>query len=114
MDLSQLRGLGKVAGIGGIALGVVVLLLRPVIEQSTILSEPTRGWLLLAIVIGAFMIGAIGLLVWLLDSRSGSQVARTRGDDAQAKNVDYTTDSSGRQSAQTRGDRSPAINKRGR
>jgi len=29
MDLSQLKSLGEIAGIGGIALGVVVLLVRP-------------------------------------------------------------------------------------
>jgi hypothetical protein len=39
VNLSQLADLGKVAGIGGIALGVVVLLLRPVIEQSATLPE---------------------------------------------------------------------------
>jgi len=56
MDLSQMVALGKVAGIGGIAVGAVVLLLRPVIEQSAHLPEPMRGWLLLIIAIGALVL----------------------------------------------------------
>jgi hypothetical protein len=114
MDFSQLVGLGRVAGIGGLGLGVVVLLLKPVIEQSPTLSEPARGWLLLTVAIGAFAIGALGLIVWRLGSRSGAQVAQSLGDDAQAHNIDHTKGSSGRQDARTRGSRSPAINERRR
>jgi hypothetical protein len=88
MDLAQLVGLGKIAGIGGLALGVVVLLLRPVIEQSASLPEPTRGWLLLVTAFGAFVVGVVGLIVWRLGSLQGAQSASTRGDDAQAMNID--------------------------
>lgn len=111
MDLSQLAGLGKVAGIGGLALGVVVLLLRPVIDQSASLPEPVRGWLLITIAIGAFVIGVLGMGLWGLAGRSNAQVARTDGDDSEARNIDRTKNGGG-QHARTKGKGSPAINER--
>jgi hypothetical protein len=111
VNLAQLAGLGKVAGIGGIALGVVVLLVRPVIEQSATLPGATRGWLLLTIAVGALALGALGMVLWVLGNRSGAQIARTEGDASSAHNFD-TTKGGGRQDAQTKGRRSPAINKR--
>jgi hypothetical protein len=111
VNLSQLAGLGKVAGIGGIALGVVVLLLRPVIEQSATLPEATRGWLLLTIAVGALALGALGIVLWVLGNRSAAQIARTDGDASPARNIDRTK-GGGRQDARTKGKRSPAINER--
>jgi hypothetical protein len=116
MNLSQLTGLGKIAGLGGIALGVVVLLVRPVIEQSATLPEATRGWLLLTIAIGAFVIGALGMAFWVLGGRPAPQppdpqVARTAGADSPARNIDRTRGGGG-QVAGTKGKRSPAINER--
>jgi hypothetical protein len=113
MNPSQLVGLGKVAGIGGIALGVVVLLVRPIIEQAGNVPEPVHAWLLLTIAIGAFVIGALGVVLWVLGNRPDRQVARTRGQDSPAQNVDRTK-IGGRQDARTKGDRSPAINQRSR
>jgi hypothetical protein len=113
MDLSQMVALGKVAGIGGIAVGAVVLLLRPVIEQSAHLPEPMRGWLLLIIAIGALVLGALGIVVWALGSRPGPQLARTEGNASPALNIDRTR-GAGRQDARTKGDRSSAVNERGR
>jgi hypothetical protein len=113
VNLSQLASLGKVAGIGGIALGVVVLLVRPVIEQSATLPEATHGWLLLTIAVGAFALGVLGMVLWVLGNRSGAQIARTKGDASPARNIDRTQ-GGGRQDARTKGKRSPAINERGR
>jgi hypothetical protein len=111
VNLSQLAGLGKVAGIGGIALGVVVLLLRPVIEQSATLPPATRGWLLLTIAVGALALGALGIVLWVLGNRSAAQIARTEGDASPARNIDRMK-GGGRQNARTKGKRSPAINER--
>lgn len=110
MGFWQLGGLGKVAGIGGIALGVVVLLIRPMIDHSNSLPEPLRGWLLLTIAIGAIVIGLFGMVVWLFGS--GSQVARTKGDNSEAVNIDHTSYGRGDQHARTSGKGSPAINER--
>ena len=44
MDLSQLKSLGEVAGIGGLAIGVVLLLVRPLIDKLGILpARPSGG-----------------------------------------------------------------------
>lgn len=113
MDLSSLARLGKFAGIGGIALGVVVLLLRPVIDRSGSLPQPIQGWLLLTIVAGAFGVGFVGMVLWWLGVRSGAQRARTDGDHSEARNIDRKGGGGG-QDARTKGDHSPAINERGR
>jgi hypothetical protein len=113
MEFPKLASLGKVAGIGGIALGVVVLLLRPVIDQSTTLAEPTRGWLLLTISGGAFAIGVLGIIGWIIANRQGAQIARTAGKHSSADNTDRTRGVGGRQLAETTGDNSTAINRRG-
>jgi hypothetical protein len=88
VDLSPLAKLGKVAGIGGIALGVLVLLLRPVIDRSGSLPQPMQGWLLLTIVAGTFGVGFLGMVLWWLGARSGTQRARTDGDYSEARNID--------------------------
>jgi hypothetical protein len=64
MELSSLAALGKIAGLGGIALGVVVLLLRPVIRNSFSLPAKQREPFLRLIAIGAFGIGALGIIAW--------------------------------------------------
>ena len=74
MDISQLAGLGKVAGIGGIAIGAIVLRsghYRP----SELASGGGRGPFLQTVVIGAFAIGALGIGVGF----TGAQIVRTRG-----------------------------------
>ena len=114
MAISQLVRLGKVAGIGGISLGVTVLLVRPVLDQLSGTSDTLRGWLLLTVTIGAFIIGVLGLFIWALGYGPGLQVARTEGDDAEAHNTDRSNATRGRQNSRTRGNRSPAINQRGR
>jgi hypothetical protein len=53
-QLSSLVALGKIAGLGGIALGVVVLLLRPVIRNSFSLPAKQREPFFRLIAIGAF------------------------------------------------------------
>ena len=64
MDLSSLGALGKVAGLGGLAVGVVVLLVRPIIENSKSLPMAERAPLLKLVAIGAFGIGVLGIVAW--------------------------------------------------
>jgi hypothetical protein len=71
MDLSSLSGLGKIAGLGGIALGVVALLIRPIISQSSAVPAAQRAPLLRFLAIGAFAIGALGIVAWLISSQQG-------------------------------------------
>jgi hypothetical protein len=66
--------LGKVAGLGGIALGVVVLLIRPIIGRITTLPRADRAPILRLIAGGAFGIGALGIAAWLVGGFSGGNV----------------------------------------
>jgi hypothetical protein len=70
MDLSQLKSLGEVAGIGGIALGVVVLLVRPLIATITDLPQDARAGTVKWIAVGCFAIGALGVVAWTIGGRS--------------------------------------------
>jgi hypothetical protein len=71
MDLSSLASLGKVAGLGGIALGVVVLLVRPVIDRTSGVPAAQRGPLLRFVAMGSFGIGVLGIVAWLVSGLSG-------------------------------------------
>jgi hypothetical protein len=79
MDLSQLKSLGEIAGIGGIALGVVVLLVRPLIATIAGLPKNARAGPVKLIAIGCFAIGALGITAWTISSQSGGRQVSTRG-----------------------------------
>jgi hypothetical protein len=125
LDLS-LEPLGKVAGIGGIAIGAVVLLIRGIIDKTSSVPTKQRASILRFLAIGAFGVGALGMLAWVANGWSGSQHASTRGNDSPAiisrGNVTIGPASSGGASVpapqssvtpnattKTEGNRSPAI-----
>ena len=84
MDLSQLKSLGEIAGIGGIALGVVVLLGRPLIASIAGLPKEARAGTVKLIAIGCFAIGVLGIAAWTISSQSGGRQVSTRGADSPA------------------------------
>jgi hypothetical protein len=65
MDLSSLASLGKLAGLGGIAIGAVVLLVRPLIDKAG-KAKPEQLALFRLIAIGAFAIGVLGIVAWAI------------------------------------------------
>jgi hypothetical protein len=79
VDLSQLKFLGEIAGIGGIALGVVVLLVRPLIATIAGLPKNARAGPVKLIAIGCFAIGALGITAWTISSQSAGRQVSTRG-----------------------------------
>jgi len=79
MDLSSLASLGKVAGLGGIALGVVVLLVRPMLDRISSVPPAQRAPILRLIAAGAFGIGALGIVAWLISGLSGGNVTSGPG-----------------------------------
>jgi hypothetical protein len=79
MDLAQLKSLGEVAGIGGLAIGAVVLLVRPLIDKLGILPPAQRGPLVRLIAGGAFGIGVLGIGAWLIAGMTGGPTATTVG-----------------------------------
>ena len=84
MDLSQLKSLGEIAGIGGLAIGVVLLLVRPLIDKLGILPPAQRGPLVRLIAGGAFGIGVLGIGAWLIASMTGGPAANTAGNQSPA------------------------------
>ena len=109
MDISLLPKLGKIAGVPGIALGVVVLLLGAVLAAVGILPEGWRGPVVVVVIVGAVLLGVLAVLGWARGTRGGAQVARTEGDHSAASNLDETK-SGGSQDASTKGVNSPASN----
>jgi hypothetical protein len=88
MDLSSLAALGKVAGMGGIALGVVALLVKPVIDRTSGVPAGQRGPLLRFVAAGAFGIGALGVIAWLVGGlASGPTVSAGAGSVAGGRDV---------------------------
>lgn len=79
MDLSQLKSLGEVAGIGGVALGVVVLLVRPLIAAIAGLPKDARAGPVKLIAIGCFAIGVLGIAAWTVGAQSTGRQVSTRG-----------------------------------
>ena len=70
----DLAGLGKVAGIGGVAVGATVLVLRPLVEGALPGLEPAaRAEAVMVIAIGAFALGALDVAAWLIGSRAGQR-----------------------------------------
>ena len=86
MDLSSLATLGKVAGLGGIAMGVVALLVRPLIDRMSSVPAGHRAPLFRLVAIGAFCIGALGIIAWLT-SRQGVDVNASGGGVAAGRDI---------------------------
>jgi len=126
LDLPQLELLGKVAGIGGIAIGAVVVIIRAVLDKTSSVPTKQRASMLRLLAIGAFGVGALGIMAWVANGWSSGQKASTRGNDSPAiiggGNVTIGPANSTAPSAptpqigvtpnaaaKTEGDRSPAI-----
>jgi hypothetical protein len=65
MDLSSLAARGKVAGVASIAIGMIVLLVRPIIERTSSLPVAERAPTLRLLALGAFGVGALGIVAWI-------------------------------------------------
>jgi hypothetical protein len=84
LDLPQLELLGKVAGIGGIAIGAVVIIIRGIVDKTSSLPARQRAAMLRLLAIGAFGFGVLGIMAWVAGGWSGGQTASTRGNDSPA------------------------------
>jgi len=84
LDLPQLELLGKVAGIGGIAIGAVVVIFREILDKSASIPLRQRAAMLRLVAIGAFSLGALGIMAWLASGWFLGQTAATRGNDSPA------------------------------
>jgi hypothetical protein len=66
VDLSSLAEVGKVAGVAGIAIGLIALLAPQFLKGAASLRRAERAPMLRLIAIGAFAIGALGIVAWLI------------------------------------------------
>ncbi len=71
MDLSSLAELGKMAGVAGVAIGMIALIARAVLDRTASLPKAERAPMFRFVAVGAFMIGAFGIFAWLLASVIG-------------------------------------------
>jgi hypothetical protein len=130
MSLSGLERLGKVAGIGGISIGAVVLLLNPLIGTIPSLPSDQQADIVRLLAILGFGIGVIGVVAWSASGRAASRKVATAGRQSPAikarRNVDIgyagaaperpavsrsaqMARPSSDAAAQTLGDQSPAV-----
>lgn len=101
MDLSSLASLGKIAGLGGLAIGLVVLLVRPIIDRVSSVPRPKRDPMLRFIAAGAFGIGALGIVAWLISGLSGGNVTAQGGGVAAGRDISGTITTNAPQGAST-------------
>jgi hypothetical protein len=90
MDLSSLATLGKIAGVAGIAIGAVVVLGRRVIDRIAGVPKAEQAPLLRFVATGAFGIGALGVVAWLVSGLSGGNLTVTSGPGGVAAGRDVT------------------------
>jgi hypothetical protein len=86
MDLWSLAELGKVAGVAGIAIGMIVLIARPMIEGAKDLPRAERAPIFRLVGIGAFAIGGLGVVAWLI-----AAIAAPLGGGSAAGNCNVTS-----------------------
>lgn len=74
METKLLGNLGKIAGIGGIAIGVLLLVFRQILEEKfltqTVLSVEQTFAIVIALMTFTFGIAAIGIIAWLASRRA--------------------------------------------
>ena len=109
MELSGLTKLGKIGGIAGIALGMVVLIFGDVLKGLGVLPENWRGPVIVLIILSVAVLAGGALAGWLLRQRGGAQIAKAEGNNAEARNENASKDGA-RQEATTKGNNAPAIN----
>ena len=109
MELSGLAKLGKIGGIAGIGLGVAVLLFGDILKGIGVLPENWRGPVVVLIILSVVALAGGALAGWILRQRGGAQIAKTEGNNAEARNENASKDGA-RQEATTKGNNSAAVN----
>ncbi len=84
MDLSGLKPLGEIAGIGGIALGVMALLMRDLIGKIAGIPQKDRARVVTFVAGGCFVIGALGIGAWAFGNQPHPSTATTAGEQSPA------------------------------
>jgi hypothetical protein len=109
MELSGLAKLGKIGGVAGIGLGMVVLVFGDVLKGLGVLPENWRGPILVLIILSVAALAGGALAGWILRQRSAAQIAKTEGNNSEARNENASKDGA-RQKATTKGNNAPSVN----
>ena len=109
MELSGVAKLGKIGGVAGIGLGMVVLIFGDVLKGLGVLPENWRGPVVVLIIVSVAALAGGALAGWLLRQRGGAQIAKTEGHKAEARNENASKDGA-RQEATTKGNNAPSVN----
>ncbi len=109
MELSGLAKLGRICGLPGLGLGVVLFIFGDSLKNLGLLPENWRGPVVTLIIVSVTLLATGALGGWLLRQRGSAQIAKTEGDNAEARNDNASKDGA-RQEATTKGNNAPAIN----
>jgi hypothetical protein len=74
MDADVLKIVGQVAGIGGLALGVFLLLFRDIIRKNIFPKLPPADRLLRLITVAVWSVAIVGIAAWVYTSQSHASV----------------------------------------
>ena len=94
MDANLLKIVGQVAGIGGLALGVLLLLCRDIIRKNIFPKlPPAEAYRLLRLItLAVWSVAVIGIAAWVYTSQAGqplhdgSVIQHTNGTNSPAQN----------------------------
>ena len=77
MDATVLKAVGQVAGIGGLALGVFLLIFREIIRKKIFpMLPPKEAYRLLRLITGAvWSVALAGIAAWVYVSQASAKVA---------------------------------------
>lgn len=104
MDLSLLEPLGKVAGIGGIALGVLLIVFRDIIGKKIFPKLPVAEAyrLLQLITVGVWSVAIVGIVAWVyVPHASTGNVTAGQGGVAAGRDISGTVTTNALQGART-------------
>ena len=81
----DLAAIGEVAGIGGIAVGALVLIFRSAIDRALILTPKADRTRLVSIIVAcSFAVAVFGIGAWLLTNAKGGNIVTSYGDQSPA------------------------------
>ena len=82
MDAETLKILGQAGGLGGIAVGVLLLVFREIVRKSIfpMLKKEDAFRIMRLIIVLTWSVALAGIAAWVVGARSGATMIETHGD----------------------------------